>query len=87
MNWKSFLEHLPKKDERILIIHEWLGFDFESHDIKRCYTIYECNFKNIIENVVILVNGERIIGESRSIFEKKQYINIDAKELHWARLD
>lgn len=87
MKWYSFFECLPKIGERILIIHEWLGFDFESHDIKRCYTIYECNFKNIIENVVILVNGERIIGESRSIFEKEQYINIDAKELHWARLN
>ena len=86
MNWKSFLEHLPKKDERILIIHEWLGFDFESHDIKRCYTIYECNFKNIIENVVILVNMKRIIGEGFSIFKKKPYIDIDVKELHWARL-
>ena len=77
----------PKKGERILIIHEILWINLNSSCIKRCYTIYECNFKNIIENVVILVNGERIIGESRSIFEKKQYINIDAKELHWARLN
>ena len=87
MNWKSFLEHHPKNGERILIIHEMLWINLNSSCIKKCYTIYECNFKNIKGNIVNLVNLKQIIGKGPSVFEKKQYIDIDAKELHWARLN
>jgi hypothetical protein len=27
MNWKSFLEHLPKVGERILVVREWIDYD------------------------------------------------------------
>ena len=85
MDWKSFLEHLPKKGERILIIHEWADYDFELHSTKIYYTIYECNFKNIRRYIVNLVNLKQIAGEKHNNFEKNQYISV--RTLHWARLD
>mgnify|MGYP004537480721 FL=1 len=85
MNWKSFLEHLPKVGERILIIHEWGEYNFELHSTKTCYTIYECNFKSIKKYIVNFVNLKHIAGEKCNNFEKTQYIS--ARALHWARLN
>lgn len=85
MNWKSFFECLPKVGERILIIHEWGEYNFELHSTKTCYTIYECNFKNIKKYNVNLVNLKYIAGEKCKSFEKIQ--PIDARALHWARIN
>ena len=85
MNWKSFVECLPKVGERILIVDEWVCLDVELHHAKKCWAIYECNFKSNKEGIVNLVNLKHISGEKHTNFEKTQYIGENA--LHWARLD
>lgn len=85
MEWYSFLKHLPKVGERIVIIHEWGEYNFELHSNKTCYAIYECNFKNIKKYNVNLVNLKYIAGEKCKSFEKIQPIG--ARVLHWARIN
>lgn len=84
MDWKSFVEYLPKVEERILIVDEWLCLDGEDHP-KRCCAIYECNFKSFREGIVNLINLKHISGEKHTNFEKTQHIGENA--LHWARLN
>lgn len=92
MNWKSFLEHLPKVGERILIIHEWCLNDTLGISTKY-YTIYECNYKSIRKDfyneddrsIVYFVNLKMIGGEKLyDYLEKRQFYS---KYIHWARLD
>ena len=85
MNWKSFFECLPKVGERILIINEWIDYDFELNKPKRCCALYECNFKKITKHMVNLINLKHIAGEKCNNFEKIQYISV--RLLHWARLN
>ena len=93
MDWKSFLEHLPKKGERILIIHEWCTNDTIGRIPTKHYTIYECNYKNIEKNVyfeldmsmVYIANLKMIGGEKLyDYLEKRQFYS---KYTHWARLN
>lgn len=93
MNWKSFLEHLPKVGERILIIHEWWTNDAIGRISTKYYTIYECNYKNIEKNVyagidmsvVDVVNLKIIDGKKlHDYLEKRQFYS---KFIHWARLE
>lgn len=93
MNWKSFLEHLPKVGERILIIHEWIILkDKNSFPIKN-YTIYECNYKSIKKDfynkddrsVVNFVNLKMVGGEK--LFDHLEERKFYSKFIHWARLD
>ena len=88
MNWRSFLEHLPKTGERIVIIHEWWKCDAKD----KHYTIYECNYKNIQKifsneddrSVVDFVNLKMIGGEKLyDYLEKRRFFS---KFTHWARL-
>ena len=89
MEWKSFLEHLPKTGERIVIIHEWWECDISD----KHYTIYECNYKNIKKNffreddrsVVDFVNLKIIGGEK--LFDYLEKRRFYSKFTHWARLD
>ena len=92
MNWKSFLEHLPKIGERILIIHEWEWCDTWNISTKH-YTIYECNYKNNKKNVydgidmsVVNVANLKMIGGEKlyDCLEKRQFYS---QFTHWARLD
>lgn len=85
MEWKSFFECLPKVEERILIVAEWLYLDGKLEHTKRCCAIYECNFKSFREGIVNLVNLKHIAGEKDNNFEKTQHIGANA--LHWARLN
>ena len=85
MNWKSFFKYNPKFGERILIIVEWGCFDFKLHQNKKCWAVYECNFKSNKWGTVNLVNLKHIDGEKFDNFEKTQHIGANA--LHWARLD
>ena len=91
MNWKSFLEHLPKNGELILIIHEWWTNDAVWRIPTKHYTIYECNYKNIKKDVycgidmsvVDVVNLKMISREKLyDYLEKRQFYS---KFTHWAR--
>lgn len=74
MNWESFLKHLPKVGERILIIHEWVNLKDEKSSSIKNYTIYECNYKSIKKDfynkddrsVVNFVNLKMVGGKNFS---------------------
>lgn len=93
MVWESFLEHLPKNGERIVIIHEWSSYELVGRNSTNHYTIYECNYKSFKKteynsqdmSLVKLTNLKIIGGE-------KLYLCLDEKSLyskflHWARLN
>lgn len=91
MNWKSFLECLPKVGERIVIIHEWCtgnGCIPTKH-----YTVYECNDKNIQKSffneddrsMVDFINLKMIGGEK--LFDYLEKRSFYSKFIHWARLN
>ena len=92
MEWHSFFEQRPLIGERILVIREWLDYDFKLNQSKRCWAIYECNFKSVKRNicgsakrtVVNLTNLEQIAGKKFVNFFQSQYF--DAGDLHWARM-
>lgn len=92
MNWKAFVEQHPLRGEKILVIHEWLDYDFELKHSIRCYSIYECNFKSIKKDVyngadrsiVDLTNLKRIAGEEFDDFLTNNHFA--ARALHWTRL-
>lgn len=92
MEWYSFFEQRPLIGERILVIREWLDYDFKLNQSKRCWAIYECNFESVKRNiygsskrtVVNLTNLEQIAGKKFVNFFQSQYF--DAGDLHWARM-
>lgn len=93
MDWKTFFEQRPLKGERILVIREWLDYDFELHQPKRCWSIYECNYNGIIKKninyakstTVDLVNLKMVTGEKLNLVGRGSHFT--ARALHWARLD
>lgn len=86
MEWYSFKNKYPLVGEKILVLHEWLDYDFKLHQDKKSYAIYECNFTSIKKNkhIVRLVNLKQIAGEKAFNFLQSQYFSVRA--LHWARL-
>lgn len=92
MNWKSFLKYIPKIGERILVIREWVDYDFELNKPKRCCALYECNFKGIKRDIcrgaertiINLTNLKQIAGEEFiNPFQSQYFVE---RTLHWARI-
>lgn len=92
MDWKTFIEQHPLRGEKILVIHEWLDYDFELHQPKRCWAIYECNYKSIKKDIyngadrsiVDLIKLKMVAGEEPVNFLISNHFA--ARALHWAKL-
>ena len=92
MSWYSFFKHIPKIGERILVVREWVDYDFELNKPKRCWALYECNFEGIKRDIcrcaertiINLANLKHIAGEEFvNLFQNQYFVE---RTLHWARI-
>ena len=92
MEWFNFNVKQPKVRERILVVREWVDYDFELNKPKRCWALYECNFEGIKRDIrrgtertiINLANLKYIAGEKFFNFFQNQYFV--ERTLHWARI-
>lgn len=92
MEWFNFSVKQPKVGERILIVREWVDYDFELNKPKRCWALYEGNFEGIKRDIcrgaertiINLTNLKQIAGEELINFFQSQYFV--ERTLHWARI-